>query len=52
MKTAAIIGISNYARNHLLMALEQALHGKMRRTAATIVQTQRMKVETAKNRCT
>lgn len=40
-KTAALIGISSYARNHLLMALEQALHGRLRLVAATVVnQTQ------------
>lgn len=37
MKTAAIIGISSYARHHLLVALEQALHGRLRLVAATIV---------------
>ena len=37
MKTAAIIGISNYARNHLLVALEQALQGRLRLVAATVV---------------
>ena len=37
LKTAAIIGISRYARYHLLMALEQALHGKLRLAAAVVV---------------
>ncbi|HTO02300.1 MAG TPA: Gfo/Idh/MocA family oxidoreductase [Opitutus sp.] len=37
MKTAAIIGISRYARYHLLIALEQALHGKLRLAAAVII---------------
>jgi predicted dehydrogenase len=37
MKTAAIIGISSYARYHLMIALEQALHGRLRLVAATIV---------------
>lgn len=37
MKTAAIIGISHYARHHLLMALEQMLQGRLRLVAATVV---------------
>src|SRR5262245_16618183 len=37
MKTAALIGISGYARHHLLVALEQALHGRLRLVAATVV---------------
>jgi predicted dehydrogenase len=37
MKQAAIIGISSYARNHLMIALEQALHGRLRLVAATVV---------------
>lgn len=37
MKTAAVIGISRYARYHLFMALEQALHGKLRLAAVVVV---------------
>ena len=37
MKTAALIGISNFARHHLLIAAEQILHGRLRLVAATIV---------------
>lgn len=37
MKTAAIIGISNFARHHLFMALEQVLQGRLRLVAATVV---------------
>ena len=37
MKTAAIIGISRYARYHLLIALEQMLHGKLRLAAAVVI---------------
>ncbi len=37
MKTAAVIGISRYARYHLFMALEQALHGKLRLVAVVVV---------------
>lgn len=40
MKIAAIIGISRYARYHLFMALEQALHGKLRLAAAVVVNQQ------------
>jgi predicted dehydrogenase len=37
MKTAAIIGISHYARHHLLMAMEQALQGRLRLVAAVVI---------------
>src|SRR5262245_48607252 len=37
MKTAAIIGISSYARHHLLIALEQMLRGRLQLVAATVV---------------
>jgi predicted dehydrogenase len=37
VKTAAIIGISRYARYHLLIALEQMLHGKLRLAAAVVI---------------
>ena len=37
MKSAAIIGISRYARYHLLIALEQMLHGKLRLVAAVVI---------------
>jgi predicted dehydrogenase len=37
VKTAVIIGISRYARYHLLIALEQALHGKLRLSAAVVI---------------
>jgi len=36
MKTAALIGISNYARNHLLMVGEQALAGRLRLAACVV----------------
>ncbi len=37
MKTAAVIGISRYARYHLFMALEQSLHGRLRVAAVVVV---------------
>src|SRR6266480_3792717 len=37
MKNAAIIGISNYARHHLFIALEQTLQSRLRLVAATVV---------------
>lgn len=40
MKTAVIIGISNYARYHLFMAMEQALRRQLRLVAAVVVNQQ------------
>src|SRR5882724_3458448 len=37
MRNAAIIGISNYARYHLLMVMEQVLQGRLKLVAATVV---------------
>lgn len=37
MIRTALIGLSGYARTHLLMAMEQALHGRLQLVAATVI---------------